>query len=135
MSLLNRSQLIAISTLVSKLNIGKEDKAMMVNGFSGGRTETSKELSFTEATALIRHLKSLDPLEKKAETMRRKIMSFAHQMDWHIKGTQKLDMQRVDQWCSKFGYLHKKLNQYSYKELPKLITQFERAYNSYLDKV
>lgn len=132
MNLLNKAQLTIINVLFNKLHIDADEKESILLGFSGGRTVSTRELTSDEAIALIRHLKNLDPEEKRAEKMRRKIISQAHEMGWHIKGTHKVDMKHLDEWCVKFGYLHKKLNQYQYKELPKLVTQFEMAYKHYL---
>jgi len=47
----------------------------------------------------------------------------------------KLDMRRVNNWCLKYGYLHKLLDEYTYEELPKLVTQFEEVYKDMLRKV
>ena len=131
---INKSQLICINTLISKLQLQKEKKDM-VNGFSSGRTETSKELSFDEATAMISYLKSRDPDEKRSENMKNYIIQMAHQMFWHLPNTRKIDMKRLNNWCIKFGYLHKKLDDHSYKELPTLVTQFEKVLKDYLNGV
>lgn len=101
-------------------------------GFTSGRSGSSKDLTSDEANALIRHLKQLDPEEVAAEKMRRKIISMAHEMGWRLPGTTRADMQRIDSWCVKYGYLHKKLNQYLPAELPALVTQFEAVYKSFL---
>lgn len=132
---LNKGQLSIIGALCSKLGIAGDAKMDMVLGFTGGRTDTSTALFSSEAIALIKHLKSLDPEEKKAEKMRRKIISMAHELKWYIPGTNKADMKRLDEWCLKFGYLHKKLNQYQYNELPKLVTQFSNAHHALLNKL
>ncbi|RYD32241.1 MAG: hypothetical protein EOP86_16160, partial [Verrucomicrobiaceae bacterium] len=55
-----------VSTLISKQHL-QSSKADMVSGFTGGRSASSKDLTTDEATAMIRHLKSLDPEEQKAE--------------------------------------------------------------------
>ncbi|MCH5690020.1 hypothetical protein LWM68_40845 [Niabella sp. W65] len=44
------------------------------------------------------------------------------------------DGKRVDEWMIKFSYLHKKLNKYTFEELPKLVSQFEAFYKSTLKK-
>ena len=141
---INPAQLKCLSTLVSQLKIGKEDKKVMVLGFSGGRSESSKDLMSNEAADMIKHLKSLDPLEKSADKMRKKIIAMAHEMGWSSltpnpspngegRKTAKVDMKRIDDWCKKqFG--KKQLNNYTYKELTTLVAVFEKVYKDYLNK-
>lgn len=125
-------QLKCVNTLISKLGINKDDKAVMVQGFTGGRATSSKDLYGDEAAGLIKHLKSLDPTEAAAEKMRKKIISMAHEMNWHTQPG-KADIKRIDDWCKKFGYLHKSLDNHTYAQLPKLVTQFaEGPYKHYI---
>lgn len=110
-----------------------DHKRELVMSFSGGRTEHSRDMNDVEANEMIRYLRSqTDPADK----MRKKIISMAHEMNWHSdshwNGTQKVDMQRLNDWCVKYGFGKKKLNDYSYKELPRLVTQFEHVYLSYI---
>ena len=134
MQLLNKGQLIAINTLISKLKFTKEQKATMVSGFTAGRSDSSKDLSMSEAALLISHLKSQDPDEQKAEKMRRKIISMAHELHWHQPGAVQIDMKRVDGWCKTYGFGKKGLNSYSLAELPKLVTQFQNGpYKSFIN--
>lgn len=125
------AQLKCLNTLISKRGIDKDTKAVMVAGFSNNRCTSSKELYYDEAADMIKHLQTLQPHQPEAEKMRNKILYYAHEMNWR-NAALKLDMQRVDAWCNKFGYLHKDLDQYEYKELPKLVSQFEIVYRSYL---
>ena len=107
-------------------------KAAMVNGISCGRVESTRDLTNDEADALINHLKALEPGHK----MRRKIIRLAHEMHWHLPGTKKINMERINGWCQQFGYLHKALNEYTNDELPKLVTQFEQGpYKHYLSNL
>lgn len=130
---INPGQLKALNTLVSKLNISKDDKAIIVEGFSAGRCTSSKDLYANEAVAMIRHLKSLDPDEAKADRMRKKIISLAHEMNWRKDG--RADMRRIDNWCRTNSYLKKSLDRYIYTELPKLVSQFEMVYKSFLKSI
>lgn len=102
--------------------------------YSNGRTESSKELTWLEIDRIIRDLEHDFKQFDQANTMRRKIISMAHEMDWEFPG-HKADMARISAWCEKFGYLHKPLNKYSYKELPRLVTQFESVYNTFLEAI
>jgi hypothetical protein len=133
MKTITPSQLKCFNTLVHKRGFDKESKEMLVRGISGGRVTSSKDLFFDEAAEAIKHLQSLQPNQAAAEKMRNKILYYAHEMNW--RKAFKVDMKRVDEWCKKFGYLHKALDQYEYNELPKLITQFEAVYKHYLSSL
>ncbi|NNV54546.1 hypothetical protein [Limnovirga soli] len=122
-----------LNTLVSKRGISKDDKAVMVQGFSDGRCSSSKELLQAEALEMIKHLQTLQPNAAAAAKMRNKVIYYAHEMNWRIDG--KIDMPRLDNWCVKYSYLHKKLDYYEYKELPRLITQIEFVYKDYLNNL
>jgi hypothetical protein len=138
----------------------KED---LVASFTENRTTKSSELSVDEAQHLITHLKSLTPnpspekgegnkrltkdAQKSADAektnkQRRKLIALAWQMNWtctkvNANGSTytACDMNRVNGWCSNYGYLKKPLNDYTLDELPLLLTQFEKAYNDYLKAV
>lgn len=132
--LANNKQKGAIGALVAKLHL-EENKADLVASFSGGRCTSSKDLYSEEANALITHLRSQDPDEIAADKMRKKMISLAHEAGYRIPGTKKVDMKRLDEWCKKYGYLHKSLDNYTLKELPLLITQFEKVKDGVLNSL
>ena len=135
MNTLTKQQLVTIQTLCSKLGIGTDQKKTIISGFTAGRSNSSRDLSREEAMELIRHLKSLDPQEESAERMRRKIIRLAHELHWHLPGTTRIDMKRVDGWCRSYGFGKKGLNSYTPSELPRLVTQFELGpYSHFLKK-
>ncbi len=134
MNTINPAQLKCLNTIVSQLKISKEDKKVMVLGFTGGRSESSKDLMSNEAADMIRHLKSLDPQENSADKMRKKIIAMAHEIGWNLSGTQKADMKRIDNWSKVYGFKKKSLDNYTYSELPTLVAQFEKVYKDYLNK-
>jgi hypothetical protein len=138
MKKLTPGQLKKINTMISMQHIGKEAKAAMIAGFTGGRAESSGELWFHEANLVIQHLEASDPDREKIKKMKGKILYYVHQMGWYvpgviINGKPKLDMRHVDDWCIKFGHGHKKFDQYTVKELPMLVSQMEAAYNSFIN--
>jgi hypothetical protein len=120
----------------TKMIVQKED---LVYSFTGGRSTTSKELTYQEAGALITHLKTLDAAHK----MRRKIISMAHEMGWQVRvsspnGGSRMgaDMDAVNAWCKKYSFGKKPLNEYTTRELPRLVTQFEQGpYKHYLSHI
>lgn len=124
MTPITKAQLIAVNTLLSKMGLDHKRRDI-IDGFTGGRSTSSRDLTFDEAAEMISHLKSMDPDEHKAGKMRRKIISMAHELHWHRPGSNSVDMRRLDEWCKKFGYGKKPLNSYTPSELPKLVTQFE----------
>lgn len=133
-------QLRAIHALLNEAGL-MDEKADIVGGFTGGRTTHVREMKKGEAMALIQHLKSASPQPSPkereyvgSEKMRNKILSMAHEMGWHQEGTNKIDMKHVNDWCLKYGYLHKKLDDYTYSELPRLVTQVEGVYKDFIRK-
>ena len=130
----NKEQKVIIGVLVTKLGLQKRKKEMTL-GFSGGRTDTTTDLTPDEARAYIKYLKSQDPDEIAADKMRKKIISMAHELGYRIPGTTKVDMIKLDEWCIKYGHKHKKLNQYLVDELPLLVTQFEKRYDSHVKNI
>jgi len=133
---ISKPQLVQIQILLTKAGIkDKEDRAAVILDYTQGRTGSSRQMYAQEAMELIKKFKGEDPNVAKAEKMRKKIISLAHEMGWRHAGTTSIDMAHVNDWCTKFGYLHKKLNDYKYEELPKLITQFEGVYKSFINKI
>lgn len=118
-------------------------KAELVEGFTRGRSSSSKDMNHYEAIDMINylqaqpkaHLASLTTSDDKAaaDKMRKKIISLAWQMNWTKDG--RADMARISHWAEQYGYLHKPLNNYTYKELPKLLTQFQAIFKSYLKSI
>lgn len=138
----NIQQLTMIGIICNQLNINKEAKAIMVQGFSNGRETSSKNLTKYEADLMIAHLQTLQKQQPTThdagEAMRKKILSYCHQINWTItkpNGKKIADVNRFNEWAKNYSYLKKKLNEYKYKELPKLVSQFEAVYKSFLNKV
>jgi hypothetical protein len=128
-------------------------KANLVESFTNGRSGSTKDLHFIEATEMLTYLRTEFAKQNKADTtkkkdddqankLRRKLIALAWQMNWtttkvNANGSTHTacDMPRVNGWCNTYGYLHKPLNDYKVDELPKLLTQFEKAYNDYIKAV
>jgi hypothetical protein len=136
--IMNAAQHKLVMTMFSKLGLIHQ-KENIVAGFSNGKTTSTRALDHNASIELIRWLKSQDKEEQAAEKQRRKIIAIARTMGWEKIVVQpdgsikkKADMERIDNWCLKFGYLHKKLNHYKLYELPTLVTQFEAVEKSFL---
>jgi hypothetical protein len=134
---LSRQQLICIKTLFGKLNI--EDQDAMVRGYTDLRTGKVSEMLPGEAKELIKELKRLDPDEESAEVMRKKIIALAYKRAGLPRSASKEQKQAVvnwlDGWCKKYGHKQKGLNSYTYKELPKLVTQAEIMFDKLLIEI
>lgn len=122
------------SLLLHQLNLNSQ-KANIVGGISFGRTESIRELTDEEANNLRQYLQAQVTGNEAASRMRRKILAMGHQLHWHLPGTQKIDMERVNRWCIKYGTGHKKLNDYTATELPKLVTQFKEVHKDLLETI
>jgi len=113
-------------------------KEELVLSYTGGRTEHSSEMSYTECEQLI------NALQQDTNKMRRKILSICHQLGWYVRknevlqlsnGRPILDMQRINDWCIKYSAQHKPLNDHSKKELRTLVTQFQRVLSHHLKTI
>jgi len=125
--------------LLGRLGIDTDTKQDLVYSYSGGREVSSKGLLYHECQALINCLlartKGAAWSESSPENkMRRKILSICHEMRWKDEITDNIDWKRLNEWLKKYGYLHKKFNDYTALELPKLINQFESLLNHYYAK-
>ena len=129
---IDKNQIIAIRTLVSKLHLDKED---VIYNASSGRTTKTTELDYFEAEALIRFLRT-GQINKsdRANEMRRKIISCCYEMRM-VNAKGKIDMAKVNAMVVKYGYLKpKSLNDYTLSELPMLVTQFTKFRDHFLIK-
>jgi hypothetical protein len=120
-----------------------ELKRDLVQEYSATKVTSSKDLLESEALALCAHLRTLPGADVQkvaiadpADVMRKKIIRFAHLMGWELTPMGKPDMPRIDGWVRKYGYLNRQqkgLNDYTVKELPRLVTQFEEVYIKFLE--
>lgn len=114
--------------------------------YSNNRTNKVSELSVQEGIEIIKNLTASEPnnsQRKQEETMRRKIISMAREMAWVISEPSKLNgvsilnanMERINNWCIQYGYLKKPLNEYTFAELPKLVSQFGKLHTQYINEL
>lgn len=116
--------------LLQKLGIDTELKQEMVYRFTKGRTSKSSEMNRNECQAMINEL-SNSPTIGKEDKMRKKIISLFRKMGYTTNDN-KVNMSAVESWVLKYGYLKKPLNTYCYNELPKLVSQAEVVYRSFI---
>lgn len=125
-----------IHALLGKLGLTNQ-KANIIAGITNGRTESSKELNPIEVGELIKWLqvedkRMFDKQKEQCNQMRRKILAKAHRIGWELSDG-KADVQRVNNWCIEKSYLKKPLNDYTFAELPELVSQFDKVYNYYIN--
>ncbi len=142
---ITKQQIIAIKTLFSKHRLS-DDQRDIVRELTDNRTEHVSELYFHEAVKLIAALNTNKPVsaeELKKQRMMAKLFAMAHELGWikkemKVVGSQLKESKNYDtvyDWVLKYGYKKKILREYTYDELPKLITQFELGpYKSYIVK-
>lgn len=132
MNPLTPAQLKIIHVLLNQLDL-MERKADLVYSFSHGRTESSRELTLTEAKEFIEYL-------KRSEETQRLICSI-----WHLayemniisgSGSEQNGMNaaKLDMFCKNRGAVKKNLREQSYTELKKTHRQFEAMYKKHLQK-
>ena len=130
-----------IHALLAKMKMVSMKEAL-VHSYTGGTTTSSKEMSKYQAKELISYLVKLTGDGEKMDRMKKKMIAMAHEMGWQkpvpkmSAGAQepaKVDMDRLNGWCVEFGMYHKGLDKHNAQELPKLVTQFEAVYKSYLN--
>lgn len=135
-----------IQTMIGKLGL-REEKATLVHEISGGKASHVNELSFSEASQLIVHLKkssqSFKPKikphpnppqrEGKSQKMFNSIIRMGHQLGWKLESG-KIDMSKINAWCMSHGYLHKPMNDYTHAELPRLVQQFTMMFEEYIKR-
>lgn len=132
----------AIHAVLWKKGLLKHKEELVLDA-SEGRTRSSRDLTKEEAKQLLTSLNdyTVDKAQDKTP-MLKKLFAMCHEMGWITKkmiigedGKMKegKDYARVYSWVEAHGYLKKKLNRYTYNELPKLISVFEeKIYKPYL---
>lgn len=128
--------------LLSELGI-MDMKPGLVKQFSRIQSASSKDLLYSEAQQLIRWLESrrVGPSEReRADRMRKRVISMLLSYDparfqvYSEKAGRNVPRMYGENgiyaFVKRYGYLKKDLNDYSYKELPKLVSQIEIIVNS-----
>jgi hypothetical protein len=128
------------AALHAKNLLGK--KAEIVEAVTHGRTSSSKLLTTDEAHALIADLNKNYVKADEGKKMRGSIIAMAHDMGMiptinivvNDSIIPKKDYSHLDAWMHRYSYLKKKLFDYTYAELPTLVTQFKKVYEAHLKK-
>lgn len=135
-------QIQLISVLIHKQGL-THHKAEIMEGVSNGRTNSTKWLTAAEASDLIAHLTKTNSDMNVSSRLMKKLFALAFEMGWCPYENRVMDggeikkvrnYTRLHEWVLKYGYLKKPLREYTYKELPKLVSIFElKIYNPYIE--
>lgn len=119
-------------------------KTSLVRGYTSNRTLSVSKMTMKEADDLILFLqgqkqtKNSNPSFKQGDDQRKKIIAFCREMGmetWsEAKGCMVADMKAVYTFIKRNGYLKKGLNQYTYSELNKLVSQVQQIHKSYIER-
>jgi len=110
-----------------------DQKEELILAVTEGRTSSMREMTQEETQALIKSLGEDDNQAIKGR-MVRKMLSMAHEMGWELPDG-KVNMDKVNAWCIKYGSPKKSLDQLKAKELPGVVTAFEKVYLSFLKSI
>lgn len=125
---MNQAQNKIFHKLLSQLGQNDpESKASIVLGATKGRTDSSRQMTWYEADACIKFLRG--QFDDRADKMRKKVIACLRSYGMVTRtpeGHLRADMPRINEWVLKYGYAKKPLNNYSLKELPKLVSQAEQ---------
>ena len=105
-----------------------DQKEEIVMEYTDGRTSSLSAMTYRETKALIA---ALEGGTKPRDAQVNKILSMAHEMGWELQNG-KADLQRIDRWCIKYTDQHKPLSEIEDKDLPKVVTIFQKVYMSFL---
>lgn len=123
-----RNKIFAV--LKEKKLLEEDARRALIYDLTKGRTDSLKEITPAEGVQLI-HLLAPQDDHTKGQSMRRKLIGMFRSMGCEKSGPKGkvADMVKINDWCIRYGYLHKPLNAYRYAELPKLVSQVEQVKN------
>ena len=120
---INKEQLKKLHVLLGKLG-WMDEKASIVEQITEGRTQSSRELTFDEATSLLRQLVECSPAEK----LKGIISQLAYRAGIVYGNTdadKKMNVAKLNLFLNERGAVKKDLNKMDYAELIKTHRQFE----------
>ncbi|WP_370860938.1 hypothetical protein [Parabacteroides faecis] len=126
-------QLKKIHTLLGQLGL-MDSKPEIVNSFTDGRTESSREMMLSEAKALIEWLMGT----QERTSIIRRIWHLAYEMEIIIPGDQNekaMNVAKLDTFCKERGTVKKAISAQSLKEIKRTAKQFEAMYNKHKEKL
>lgn len=120
------------------------ERKELIEDFTEGKKSSLKELSaqqYRELCNWITQTFKLNETQAKSDwqnspenQMRRKIITLFIKMGY-TTASGKIDLEKLDKWAEQYGHLKKPLNKYNRLELPKLVSQAEAVYYSFIKSV
>ena len=116
------------------------DRAQIISEHTGGAKTSLKALTKGEYRHLIDLMREnysiprtpvVKDVNQACDRMRKKIISLMRRMGYEKQD--RADMPRIYGWIEAKGYLKKPLNNYTAKELPRLVSQVDRVFQSFLE--
>lgn len=98
--------------------------------YSKGRTRNLEKLTHQETQNLFAAFRVTTPATK----MKRKILSMAHEMCWEMPNGS-VDYVRLDAWCNKHTPSHTDFNSIPLKDLPTVVSIYEKMYKQFLNSL
>ena len=141
---ITRKQLMAINAELKRQGL-QHRKTELIELYTNGRTDHDAEMYIGEARTLLSKLYNTKPDMNVSTRLMSKLFAMAIEIGWCplqqqvqknglIK--QERNYSRLHGWVEKYGYLKKPLREYSYNELPKLVSIFEaKIYNTYIENI
>ena len=137
MDTITKPQIIRVHKLLAVTASMPYKEYIIKGAVSDGREiESTKELTYTEAEKLIDYLQNLS---RKCDELRKKVISHCMECGMIING--RSDMPVIYEWVLQYGHAvdskgnKKKMNQYSYDELLKLVTQAQLMRDKFIREV
>lgn len=132
MRMITKPQLTIIHTLLSQL--GKmEYKPELVSSFTGGRTDSCREMYLQEAKELIGYLKG----SQERQTVVKRIWFMAYEMNIITPGNREekaMNAAKLDAFCKQRGTVKKTIDLQTLPELKRTAKQFEAMYKKHKEK-
>ena len=123
MQQITKPQIQKIHILLRQLD-AMDEKQKIVSSFTKGRTESTREMTYNEAKALIIRLCEYEPSER----LKSAINQLAYKCGLVYGDTEadkKMNKAKIDMFCRERGTVKKDLNKQTYPELVKTHRQFE----------
>lgn len=126
------AQLKALQTTFSRLGFDNERRHELVYSFTGGRTESSRELTSLEAYKILKVLNGEADKETKdkvksllASIYRLSMLTINKGFSSDTEDERRMNMAKVNMFCRQRGSVKKNISQMTLAELEKTKKQFE----------
>ena len=120
--MITKAQISKIHVLLSQFGLMAE-KVDFIYKASNGRVTSTKELTMSEASHLLKHLSNFDPCER----MSNKVFALAYEAGiiWgNTPADKKMNFVKINAFLVQYGTVKKEINKMTKEELVKVVSQF-----------